>query len=442
MRLSFIPRAILGVYQVTKYWANLLHIYQPPTQDREVLARINETCYLPLFRMLDTLPNIKTTFNISGVLLDLLDQWNYQETIQLIRKLLFKGSIEIVGTAKFHPLLPIIPEKEVIRQIQLNRETNLKYFGKDSSSGFFSPELAISDKVLKIIKDMGYNWAIVSGVASEPGNWITTKIQKTPYGLTIFYRDDFISNKIAFNNISAMDFVNNILLGIKEEEENENRKKENGNIESKTETEFLITALDGETFGHHIAYYEKEFLGQVYHLLQTHTTEVKTIFLSELIDLFPEGDMTLPKASSWSTTGKDLENGVYFPLWSHPSNPVHKVQRKMVKALDKLIGLCDSCNEKNQIDQNYYISARYFYDRSLYSCSSWWASMRPSWNPILIFKGANMMMLAALNAKLALTYAKVEEESEEIYDQITNYFSQLLSELSKQSINLINAKIS
>ena len=66
--------------------------------------------------------------------------------------------------------------------------------------------------------------------------------------------------------------------------------------------------------------------------------------------------------------------------------------------------------------------------------------MRPSWSPILIFKGANLMMLAALNAQLALTYAKVEE-GEMIYDQITNYFSQLLTELSKQSANLINAKI-
>ncbi len=49
-------------------------------------------------------------------------------------------------------------------------------------------------------------------------------------------------------------------------------------------------------------------------------------------------------------------------------------------------------------------------------------------------------MLAALNAQLALTYAQVEE-GEMMYDQITNYFSQLLLELSKQSANLINAKI-
>jgi hypothetical protein len=423
---------------MTKYWANLLHIYQPPIQTKEVLERINRTCYVPLFKMLEKHDKIKTTLNISGVLLDLLDQWNHEETIQMIRKLVFKGNIEIVGTAKFHPLLPIIPEKEVIRQIQLNKQTNEQYFGKDGI-GFFSPELAIDDNVLKIIKNQGYTWAIISGVASQPGKWITNKIQKTSYGLTIFYRDDIISNKIAFNRITPMEFVKTLENGI------------NGIISSDLELsnpkepinstdEFLITALDGETFGHHIANYETIFLETVYNLIEN-TENVKTVFISDLIGLFPEETEVKPKPSSWSTTDKDLAHGVYFPLWNHPSNPVHKIMNKMMKSLDKIIALCDKYYDKQKIDINYYESARYFYDRAIFSCSSWWASMRPSWSPILIFKGADMMMLAALNAQLALTYAKVDA-GEMFYEQITNYFSQLLNELSKQSANLINAKLS
>jgi len=414
---------------VTKYWANLLHIYQPPTQSKEILEKINKTCYLPLFQMLEKQEHehIKTTLNISGVLLDLLEQWNHEETIQLIRKLVFKGNVEVVGTAKYHPLLPIIPEKEVSRQIKLNRETNSKHFGKDGT-GFFSPELAIDKNILKIIKDQGYKWAIVSGVGSQPDKWITNKIQKTPEGLTIFYRDDIVSNKIAFNKISAENFVQDVLI--------------NGVKESKTKSgknEFLITAMDGETFGHHIEKYENTFLEQVFSLIGQEE-EIKSVFISDLINIFPEDGVTIPKPSSWSTTGKDLEHGVYYPLWNHPSNPVHKVLNKMTTSLDKIISLCDKNYKKNIIDENYYLTARHFYDRSLYSCSSWWASMRPSWSPILIFKGANLMMLAALNAQLALTYAKVNE-GEMIYDQITNYFGQLLSELSKQSANLINAEI-
>ncbi len=410
---------------MTKFWANLLHIYQPPTQSKEVLERINRSCYLPLFQLLDKHDSIKTTLNISGVLIDLLEQWKMDETIQFIRKLVFKGNIEIVGTAKFHPLLPIIPEKEMIRQIQLNQETNQKYFGRDGK-GFFCPELAINDKVLKNVHKMGYDWTIVSGVASQSGRWITDKIQKTRYGLTIFYRDDIISNQIAFNKITAEKFVKNLSNGISD-------------MITETSDEFLITALDGETFGHHIKNFESIFLEKVYKLIENEEN-VQSVFISDLVSIFPDGIKTKPKPSSWSTTGKDIAHGVFWPLWSHPSNPVHKLLNKLSKSLDKIISLCDKYHMKGKIDENYYQSARHFYDRAIYSCSSWWASMRPSWSPILIFKGANMMMLAALNGQLALTYAKVDT-GEMYYEQITYYFSQLLNELSKQSANLINAKI-
>ena len=412
---------------MTKYWSNLLHVYQPPTQNKEVLEKINKTCYLPLFRMLENHEAIKTTLNISGVLLDLLEQWNHEETLQLIRKLVFKGNLEIVGTAKYHPLLPMIPEKEMVRQIQLNRETNIKHFGKDGI-GFFSPELAVDEKVLTIINEQGYQWALVSGVGSEPNKWVTNKIQRNSEGLTIFYRDDIISNKIAFNKISAEMFVEDVLLY------NSDAK----NCQVNTD-DFLITAMDGETFGHHIAEFEQRFLDRAFSLIEQEE-KVKTVFISDLIHLFPKDGITSPKPSSWSTTGKDLEHGVYFPLWNHPSNPVHKVLSKMMKSLDQIISLCDKNYKKNTIDENYYLTARHFYDRALYSCSSWWASMRPSWSPTLIFKGADLMMLAALNAQLALTYAKIDE-GEILYEQITHYFSQLLTELSKQSTNLINAQI-
>jgi predicted glycosyl hydrolase (DUF1957 family) len=332
-----------------------------------------------------------------------------------------------VGTAKFHPLLPIIPEKEVSRQIELNRETNMKHFGKDGI-GFFSPELAIDEKTLKIIRKLGYQWTVVSGVGSQPDKWVTDKIQRNLDGLKIFYRDDIVSNKIAFNEISAEMFVQEILMnGVTE------------SVPTTAKNEFLITAMDGETFGHHIEKYESKFLEQAFRLIEQEEN-IKSVFISDLIKLFPEDGVTSPRPSSWSTTGKDLKKGIYFPLWDHPSNPVHKVLNKMMKSLDSIISLCDKYYKKNTIDENYYLTARHFYDRSLYSCSSWWASMRPSWSPILIFKGADLMLLAALNAQLALAYAQVDE-GEMLYHQITNYFGQLLTELSKQSSNLINAQI-
>ena len=107
------------------YWAPFLHFYQPPTQDVHVLKEINETCYEPLFSMLLDNPDFKCTFNINTVLLDLLTDHGLFHTIDLLKKLVAKKQIEIVGSGKFHPILPLIPKQEVLHQIEM-QESDLQ----------------------------------------------------------------------------------------------------------------------------------------------------------------------------------------------------------------------------------------------------------------------------------------------------------------------------
>ena len=41
------------------FWAPLLHIYQPPTQDLKILKEIDKECYKPLFNLLAEYENTK-----------------------------------------------------------------------------------------------------------------------------------------------------------------------------------------------------------------------------------------------------------------------------------------------------------------------------------------------------------------------------------------------
>ena len=86
-----------------------------------------------------------------------------------------------------------------------------------------------------------------------------------------------------------------------------------------------------------------------------------------------------------------------------------------------------------------YQTARYFYDRGIYSCPMWWASLRPSWDPILIHKGANMMLLSGMNAQLALISIGASE-GDEVYDRFIDYYHKLLSEIVRQTANLKNLR--
>lgn len=403
--------------KVSTYVCFCLHMYQPPTQDLNILKKIDRECYKPLFNVLEYHDNAKLCLNINGVLIDLLREFNLSDTIDFLKNLVSEGKIEIVGTAKFHPILPLIPEKEVHRQIHLNEETYKIEFGKFwKRKGFFPPELAISGSVAKCISELGYKWVIMSGIAC-PVEWPYDKIYCSPNGLQLFFRDDIISNKISFKDITPKKFVSET-------------KKMHKNERNSNST-YIVIAQDAETFGHHIPRYEKTFLGRTLELINNEN-EMEMIFISDLDQHFPISEEKItPKESSWSTTYKDIEEKNPYSLWKHPDNSVHKYYWKIMKSLINLMNLIEelALNEVWDV-QNYYKTARWFYNKGLYSCPTWWANpQRGTWSPNLIYKGVELLIQAALNAQMALVHVNKSELGEGYFDSISFYHGLLLMEL-------------
>ena len=95
-----------------------------------------------------------------------------------------------------------------------------------------------------------------------------------------------------------------------------------------------------------------------------------------------------------------------------------------------LIDLADNVDvTKDWPIEEYYRTARWFYDRGLHSCPAWWANpQRGTWSPNLIYKGVDLLMRSALNAQLSLEHAGVET-GEGYFDSISYYHGLLLMEL-------------
>ena len=165
---------------------------------------------------------------------------------------------------------------------------------------------------------MGYKWILVSGVAC-PDKWPLDVIYKIPFDLNVFYRDDILSNKISFHNTDSSGFISELV----------NLAKDKSDI-------YVITAMDAETFGHHIHNWEKLFLAEVYEKIENHreikqridlaethkevveagkAAEVEVVTISELLKKIPEKDSKSPRPSSWSTTKEDIIKKNYYPLW-------------------------------------------------------------------------------------------------------------------------------
>ena len=397
------------------YFAFLLHIYQPPVQIPMVIKKIVNESYRPILDALRDNPHAKITLNINGTLTEQLHDYKYDDVIEGISTLASRGQIDFTGSGKFHPLLPLIPEPEVKRQIELNNETNRHFFGDVyNPRGFFPPEMAVSDEIMNPIKDMGFEWIISSGIANVLPEFPTTNVPQHPNGLKLFFRDDIISIDCAFDKINTVDaFADRLKYKWQDHDY------------------YVILAMDGETFGHHVKHAIKNFLRPLFEALP-HRNDIKLVTISEIMDRFPKGQTEKPRSSSWSTMSYDIDQGNPFPLWLDPKNELHTDQyRFMMYALTAVHMARKYYDSMDDGKKGQYNNARNFLDRGLHSCQQWWSSKRPWYSPDMILRGLNEILLATINAKRS-----IPDNAEDIKDAMNLIMEDMLKAQNRIILSL------
>ena len=180
-------------------WSSFLHIYQPPWQTKEMTKKIAKQSYWRIVHILEKHPQAKITLNINGTLTEQLAANGEMPLLRALGTLAKRGQIEFVGSAKYHAILPLIPPKEVIRQIELNNLANRKYFGKwYKPKGFFPPEMCWDNKLASVLKKFEFEWVILDEIAVNPAfkktNNITTACYDGVSNLHFFFRSRFASD--------------------------------------------------------------------------------------------------------------------------------------------------------------------------------------------------------------------------------------------------------
>ncbi len=346
-------------------WINFLHIYQPANADAHIIKEATEKSYLRIIRALEEHPTVKFTMNINGCLILRWDELGYQDLIRRLARLVKLGKIELTGTAAYHPIIPLVPEKETKAQIREHEEILRRYIGVDyKPRGFFFPEMAYSPQTARIIKKLGYEWIILDEIAiagKEKGNDCTRVYTDSASKMAVVARCRDLSNSYVPEAVTKM-------------------------LADPKSPETVITATDGELYGlrHNDpkAVFEK--------LLTEKNLQTKTI--SEFADARTERIAINPPAHSWVTSERELKKGEPFNLWQEKTNTVQK-------KLWQLAQLAYNTIEDNRSDVNYHW-ARWHFVRGLASCTFWWASARDfqkmfgpiSWNPDQIERGSNELI--------------------------------------------------
>ncbi len=370
------------------YWANLVHIYQPPTQTEEITRRVADECYRKLVAILLRHPTARVTLNISACLTQQLDRYGLHDVIDGLRTLAERGQVELTGSAMYHPILPLIPAAEMRRQIELNTQVNRQYFGEAyEPRGFFPPEMCYSFEVAQVLAEMGFEWVIGDEIAYDGRlrHYRPDRIYQVEglSGFHFFFRERAVSARLTYGRFPASaDLLDS--LG-----------------DRRDRHEYLLTATDGEIYGHHRPGQE-QLLEEIYG-----GKTLPTCTISELLHLFPEVETVSPLPSSWSTARDEMASGAPYSHWLYPGNELHELQWELTNLVVKAFGASSGDGIAGP--------ARTALDEGLHSCQYWWASARPWWDTGMIERGASLFLKAARSGPLPL---ETLQRAETLYNRI------------------------
>ncbi|PIT92550.1 MAG: hypothetical protein COU08_01895 [Candidatus Harrisonbacteria bacterium CG10_big_fil_rev_8_21_14_0_10_42_17] len=370
------------------YWANFLHIYQPAEQAKDILDAIVNQSYRRIVRGMKEIPNARMTLNISGILSELLLENGYEDVINDIGELAKRGNIEFTETAKYHAFLPYLPDDEIERQITLNHTTNKKIFGEVYNPlVLFPPEMAYDKNVARVADRMGYKTILLDEISYKGS------VQQVPYDrcieiaetkLKAVFRDRRISNAIISAVARTPETFYNMVAG----EEQINR--------------YVLTAMDGETFGHHRPGLEELLFALM------RQNKIKQLFVSEIIEQFPQTETKQLTPGTWASSEDDIERGEQFYSWRDPKNRLHKKQWELFELTMREV--------KKNSNEPEYKHAQWKLDVALASDQFFWASGRPWWSLEMIELGA--WQLLEVMRSLGKQHILAKEKARRIYASI------------------------
>lgn len=116
----------------------VVHNHQPVGNFDEVFAAAYGNAYLPFLRMLADYPAVKLGLHTSGCLWEWLEA-NRPEYGRLVGELLARGQLELLGGGMYEPILPILPRRDALWQLNYMNQFLVERFSF-KPRGMWCPE--------------------------------------------------------------------------------------------------------------------------------------------------------------------------------------------------------------------------------------------------------------------------------------------------------------
>jgi alpha-amylase len=191
-----------------------LHCHQPTGNVEEIFERAHDTCYLPLVEALERHPGVLLALHLSGPLLEWIEA-RRPGTVSLVRSLVTRDQVEILGGGWQEPILSMLPTRDTLGQLRTMRYECARLFGR-LPRGMWLAERVWEPDVPAIASEAGYAFTFVddthlrhAGILDEEitGVWVTEKwgrpLAVLPISKSLRYAIPFRSPRATLDLVSS-----------------------------------------------------------------------------------------------------------------------------------------------------------------------------------------------------------------------------------------------
>jgi alpha-amylase len=180
-----------------------IHEYEDGNENRRILDRVAEKCYLPTNMLLMDLiekygGTFRLAFSISGVALDQFER-HRSDVLESFRRLAATGCVEFINETDSHSLAFLFSPLEFQTQVLLHRKRVQNLFGQYGRT-FRHTELIYSDALAATVEKMGYTAILAEGTEKILGDRSPNQVYR-PSGcenLKLLPRNYRLSDDVAF----------------------------------------------------------------------------------------------------------------------------------------------------------------------------------------------------------------------------------------------------
>jgi len=315
--------------------------------NKRILDRVVYKCYKPALEIIYdniTKYDIKVSFSISGTLIEQLELY-HPEILELWKKLVDTGNVEIVSETYYHSLAYLIDKDEFINQIKLHKKKIKEIFNYKSRS-FRNFELVFNNEIGEIVYSLGYKVALTEGAEKILGNRSQNYVYKLKINnLRLLLRNYRLSDDIGFRftNKNWPEYpltADKYYLWLKS-----------------TPGDIINIFMDFETIGEHIwkesgifEFWNKlfEYVGKEKYFETYNITEAAE-------ELNYKDELNIPELISWADIERDLSAWIGDSIQKEALDYLRELYRKYKndeKTLNTLRYLSTS-------DNFYYMSLKY-----------------------------------------------------------------------------------